>query len=105
MRNKFKTVQEGVKFWESFTCPLFGKAWKMSDYYYNKLEKAGELDCDWKYKKKNEILWDMFGDWEEVISEIDWEIHMIHCWYWEWGEEEKLAYLNEMLEWYEWYIN
>ena len=103
MRKKFKTVQEGVEFWDSFTCPLFGKASQMSDYYYNKLDKLGELE--WNYKKKNEIIWDMFGDWEEVISEIDWDIHMIYVWYWEWGEKQKLAYLNEMLEWYEWYLD
>jgi hypothetical protein len=53
----------------------------MSNYYYNKLDKAGELgsrDKEPVYKKKNEIIRDMFWDWEMVISEIDWEIHLLN---------------------------
>jgi hypothetical protein len=44
----------------------------------------------------------MFWDWEMVISEIDWEIHLLNIW--TETEEEKLDYLNEMLKRYEWYL-
>ena len=104
MRKKFKTSQEWVDFFNEFT--LWGKAAQMRDYYYNLLEKRWELA--WNYKKKNEIIWDMFGDWEEVIWEIDWGVRHVSCpafvWYYR-TEKEKVDYLNEMLEWYEWYIN
>ena len=100
---KFKTVEEWIEFWNDFT--LWGKAEQMSNYYYNKLDKAGELgsrDKEPVYKKKNEILRDMFYDWETVISEIDWDIHLLNIW--TETEEEKLDYLNEMLKRYEWYL-
>lgn len=52
---RFKTSEEGIKFFEDF---VYWKASQMSDYYYNRLDKAGEFNGN--YKKKNEILWDMF---------------------------------------------
>ena len=103
MRKKFKTSKEWIEFFENFTCPLFWKAQKMSDYYYNLLEKRWELA--WNYKKKNEIIWDMFGDWEEVISEIDWDLHMMNYRYDVKTEQDKLDWLNSMLEEYEWYLD
>ena len=102
MRKKFKTSEEWIDFFNEFI--LWGKAAQMSDYYYNKLDKLWELDCDGNYKKKNEIIWDMFGDWEEVISEIDCDLHSLTWRYDLKTEEDKLIYLNEMLEWYEWYL-
>ena len=46
----------------------------------------------------------MFGDWEEVISEIDWDLHMMNCRYDVKTEQDKLDWLNSMLEEYEWYL-
>ena len=50
----------------------------MSDYYFNKLEKAGELEYGCTYKKKNEILWDMFSDREDVKARIDRDLHHLY---------------------------
>lgn len=100
---KFKTVQEGIDFWENFNW-VFGTTWRMHDYYYNKLEKAWELNCDWKYKKKNEILWDMLGDWEFVQTEIDGDLRVVYNNYRLPTEQDKLDWLNWMLEEYEWYL-
>lgn len=96
---KFRTSKEGIEFFEDFT---FRKASQMSDYYYEKLEKAWELEGN--YKKKNEILWDMFSDWESVIGEIGWEIHMLSQRADLQSEKDKVDYLNDMLERYDWYL-
>lgn len=97
---KFKTSEEGIKFFEDFICPLFWKARQMSDYYYNKLDKLGELTCgEWKHKEKNNLIWDMFSDWEDVLVRIDCDLRFCRG-----TEEEKLDYLNSMLEEYEWYL-
>lgn len=103
---KFKTSEEGIKFFEDFICPLFWKARQMSDYYYNRLDKLGELTCgEWKHKEKNNIVWDMFWDWEEVISEIECELHHnVKNSYICPTEQDRVDYLNEMLEEYEWYL-
>lgn len=95
----FKTSEDGIRFFEDFA---LWKATSMSDYYYNKLEKAGELDV--VYKKKNEILWDMFGDWEMAADEIMDDIHSLRVRYDLQTEKAKVEYLNEMLEWYDWYL-
>lgn len=99
---KFKTSKEGIEFFEHFTCPLFWKAQQMSNYYYNLLEKRWELA--WNYKKKNEIIWDMFWDWEMAISEIDDDLHALNYRYDLKTEEDKLGWLNRMLEEYAWYL-
>ena len=96
---RFKTSEEGTKFFEDF---VYWKASQISDYWYNKLSKSWELKGN--YKKKNEILWDMFWDWEMVIGEIDWEIHMLSQRADLHKEEDKVEYLNGMLEEYEWYL-
>jgi len=100
---KFKTVKEWIEFWENFNW-VFGTTWRMHDYYYNKLEKAWELNCDWKYKKKNEVLWDMLGDWEFVQTEIDDDLRAVYNEYHFPTEQDKLDWLNGMLEMYEWYL-
>lgn len=46
----------------------------------------------------------MFSDWESVIGEIDWEIHMLSQRADLHNEEDKVDYLNGMLEEYEWYL-
>jgi len=74
----------------------------MSNYWYNKLDKAWELK--WNYKKKNEIIRDMFSDREDVIARIECDIHSIQHRYDIKTEEDKLDYLNGMLVEYEWYL-
>lgn len=96
---RFKTSEEGVKFFEDF---VYWKANQMSDYWYNRLAKSWELNGD--YKEKNGILWDMFSDWESVIGEIGWEIHMLSQRTDLHNESDKVDYLNGMLEEYEWYL-
>lgn len=100
---KFKTVKEWIEFWKDFNW-VFGTTWRMHDYYYNKLEKSWELDCDWKYKKKNEILWDMLGDWEFVQTEIAGDLDVVYNNYELPTEQDKLDWLNRMLEEYERYL-
>lgn len=100
----FKTSQEGIEFWEQFNGP-WGTTWRMSNYWWNKLNKAWELwseDKDPVYKKKNEIMWDMFSDREDVISRIDWELHCLSIG--RYTEQEKVEHLNGMLEEYWWYL-
>lgn len=98
MKN-FKTINEGMKFFEDF---IYSKATKVSESYYNKLDKLWELNgC---YKNKNEIIWDMFWDWEEVISEIYWDLHIIKIGCGFDTEWDRLNYINSMLSKYEWYI-
>lgn len=97
---KFKTSEEWINFFNEFT--LFGKASQMSNYWYNKLDKAWELK--WNYKKKNEIMWDMFSDWEDVIRRIDCDLHRLTYHVDLQTEEERVEYLNDMLVEYEWYL-
>lgn len=102
----FKTSKEGIEFWEQFNSPRWTTG-RMSDYWYNKLDKAGELwseDKEPVYKKKNEIMWDMFSDWEDVISRIDWDLRDVYNKYICPTEEDKVAHLNYMLEEYRWYL-
>ena len=74
----------------------------MSNYWYNKLEKAGELTCgEWNHKEKYNLEWDMFSDWEDVIARIDWDLHSLYNMK---TEEGRVDYLNGMLEEYEWYL-
>ena len=103
---KFKTSKEWIEFWERFNSP-FGTTGRMSDYWWNKLDKAWELWSEEKepvYKKKNEWIWDMFSDWEDVISRIDCDLHRLSYHVDLQTEEEKVAYLNDMLEEYGWYL-
>lgn len=100
----FKTSKEGIEFWENFISPRW-TACGMSDYWYNKLDKAGELWSEGKepvYKKKNEIMWDMFSDWEDAIARIDCELHYLSIG--RYTEQEKVEHLNGMLEEYRWYL-
>ena len=56
---KFKTSKEWIEFWERFNSP-FGTTGRMSDYWWNKLDKAWELWSEEKepvYKKKNEDIY------------------------------------------------
>ena len=49
-------------------------------------------------------MWDMFSDREDVIARIECDIHSIQHRYDIKTEEDKLDYLNGMLEEYEWYL-